>query len=163
MSDTNQNNKQDKQPTLRPKMSGENPKQPFNPYWIYAIALAILMGMWFFGQNTSVKEVSWSDFQQYVRENRVQSIVVYSNKGTAEAVVREESIGYIFGENANKVGSTPVIMVEGASAEAISDFIETVKKEQNYDIDVRFDTTSEMWGILLTFAPFILLIVFGCG
>ncbi|MEN6588294.1 MAG: ATP-dependent zinc metalloprotease FtsH [Proteiniphilum sp.] len=160
MNDTNQNNKQDKQPTLRPKLSGGNPKRPFNPYWIYAVALAILMGMWFFGQNTTVKEVSWSDFQQYVRENRVQSIVVYSNKGTAEAVVREESVSHIFGEDANKVGRTPVIMVEGASAEAISEFIETVKTEQNYDIAVRFDTTSEMWGILLTFAPFILLIVF---
>jgi cell division protease FtsH len=160
MNDTNQNNKQDKQPTLRPKMSGGNPKRPFNPYWIYAIALAILMGMWFFGQNTAVKEVSWSDFQQYVRENRVQSIVVYSNKGTAEAVVREESVSHIFGEDAKKVGRTPVIMVEGASAEAIAEFIESVKTEQNYDIVVRFDTTSELWGVLLTFAPFILLIVF---
>lgn len=160
MNDTNQNDKQDKQPTLRPKMSGGNPKRPFNPYWIYAVALAILMGMWFFGQNTAVKEVSWSDFQQYVRENRVQSIVVYSNKGTAEAVVREESVSHIFGEDAKKVGRTPVIMVEGASAEAIAEFIDTVKTEQNYDIVVRFDTTSEIWGVLLTFAPFILLIVF---
>ena len=50
--------------------------------------------------------------------------------------------------------------MEGASADAIAEFIETVKTEQNYDIDVRFDTTSEMWGILITFAPFLLLIVF---
>ncbi|MBF6628605.1 MAG: ATP-dependent zinc metalloprotease FtsH [Proteiniphilum sp.] len=156
----NSTNKNDKQPTLRPKMSGGNPKKPFNPYWIYAVALAILMGMWFFGQDTTVKEIQWSDFQQYVRDNRVKSIVVYSNKGTAEAVVREESVGYIFGEDAAKVGKMPVITVEGASAEAISEFIDTVKTEQNYDIEVRFDTTSEMWGILITFAPFLLLIVF---
>ena len=160
MNNTNKDNKQDKQPTLRPKMSGNNPKRPFNPYWIYAVALAILMGMWVFGQDSTVKEVKWSDFQQYVRENRVQSIVVYSNKGTAEAVVREESVSHIFGDDANKVGRMPVILVKGASAEAISEFIDTVKTEQNYDIEVRFDTTSEMWGILLTFAPFILLIVF---
>ncbi|NLY25275.1 MAG: ATP-dependent zinc metalloprotease FtsH [Bacteroidales bacterium] len=156
----NSNNKKDKQPTLRPKLSGSNPKRPFNPYWIYAVALAILMGMWFFGQDTTVKEVQWSDFQQYVRDNRVKSIVVYSNKGTAEAVVREESVSHIFGEDAAKVGKMPVITVEGASAEAISEFIDTVKTEQQYDIEVRFDTTSEMWGILITFAPFLLLIVF---
>ena len=118
------------------------------------------MGMWFFGQDTSVKEVTWSEFQQYVKENRVKSIVVYSNKGTAEAMVREESVNHIFGEDAAKAGRTPVIQVEGASADAIAEFIETVKTEQNYDIDVRFDTTSEMWGILITFAPFLLLIVF---
>lgn len=160
MNNSNKDNKQDKQPTLRPKMSGNTPKRPFNPYWIYAVALAILMGMWFFGQDSTVKEVQWSDFQQYVRDNRVESIVVYSNKGTAEAVVREESVGHIFGEEANKVSRMPVIQVEGASAEAISEFIDKVKTEQNYEIEVRFDTTSEMWGILLTFAPFILLIVF---
>jgi len=156
----NTNSKKDKQPTLRPKLSGSNPKRPFNPYWIYAVALAILMGMWIFGQDTTVKEVQWSDFQQYVRDNRVKSIVVYSNKGTAEAIVREESVSHIFGEDASKVGKMPVILVEGASAEAISEFIDTVKTEQKYDIEVRFDTTSEMWGILITFAPFLLLIVF---
>ncbi|HOO95618.1 MAG TPA: ATP-dependent zinc metalloprotease FtsH [Proteiniphilum sp.] len=158
MSNTNSN--KDKQPTMRPKMGGTNPKSPINPYWIYAIALAILMGMWFFGQDTSVKEVTWSEFQQYVKENRVKSIVVFSNKGTAEAMAREESVNHIFGEDASKAGRTPVIQVEGASADAIAEFIESVKTEQNYEIDVRFDTTSEMWGILITFAPFLLLIVF---
>ncbi len=157
---SNSNSKNDKQPTLRPKIGGNTPKSPLNPYWIYAIALAILMGMWFFGQDTSVKEVTWSDFQQYVRDNRIKSIVVFSNKGTAEAMVREESVGPIFGDDAAKAGRTPVIQVEGASADAIAEFIETVKTEQQYDIEVRFDTTSEMWGILITFAPFLLLIVF---
>jgi len=160
MNNTNKDNKQDKQPTLRPKMGGTNPKRPFNPYWIYAVALAVLMGMWFFGQDSTVKEVKWSDFQQYALENRVQSVVIYSNKGTADAVVREESVPYIFGDDAGRVGRMPVIQVEGASADAISEFIDKVKTEQNYEIEVSFNTTSEMWGILLTFAPFILLIVF---
>jgi cell division protease FtsH len=141
-------------------MGGTNPKNPINPYWIYAIALAILMGMWFFGQDSSVKEVTWSQFQEYVRDNRVKSIVIYSNKGTADAMVREESVPYIFGEDAARAGRTPVIQVEGASADAIAEFIETVKSERNYDFEVRFDTTSEVWGILITFAPFLLLIVF---
>ncbi|MCE5205531.1 MAG: ATP-dependent zinc metalloprotease FtsH [Porphyromonadaceae bacterium] len=141
-------------------MGGNNPKRPFNPYWIYAVALAILMGMWFFGQDNTVKEVKWSDFQQYVNDNRVQSVVIYSNKGAADAVVREESVPYIFGDNAARVGKMPVIQVEGSSADAISEFIDKVKTEKNYNIEVSFNTTSEMWNILLTFAPFILLIVF---
>jgi ATP-dependent metalloprotease FtsH len=161
MNNTNKDNKEDKQPTLRPKIGGgTNPKRPFNPYWIYAVVLAILMGMWFFGQDNTVKEVKWSEFQQYVRDNRVQSVVVYSNKETAEAIVREESVSHIFGEDANKVGRMPVILVKVPSTDAVSEFIDTVKTEQNYNIEVRFDSSSELWGILLTFAPFILLIVF---
>lgn len=161
MSNTNKNKEQDKQPTLRPKLGGNtNPKKPFNPYWVYAIVLAILMGMWFFGQDTTVKEVKWSEFQEFVRDNRVRSVVVYNNKETAEAIVREESIPYIFGDDASRVGRTPVIRVKGSSPDAISEFIENVKQERNYEIEVRFDTSSEVWGVLLTFAPFLLLIFF---
>lgn len=158
MSNTNQD-KQKKQPTMRPKLGGSNPKRPFNPYWVYAIVLAILMGMWFFGQDNTVKEITWSEFQEYVSDNRIQSVVIYNNKETAEAVIREESVETVFGES-TRTGRTPVILVKGPSPDAISEYIDSVKTEKNYDIEVRFDTTSELWGVLLTFLPFVLLIVF---
>lgn len=158
MSNTNQD-KQKKQPTMRPKLGGSNPKRPFNPYWVYAIVLAILMGMWFFGQDNTVKEITWSEFQEYVSDNRIQSVVIYNNKETAEAVIREESVETVFGES-TRTGRTPVILVKGPSPDAISEYIDSVKTEKNYDIEVRFDTTSELWGVLLTFLPFVLLIAF---
>jgi cell division protease FtsH len=158
MSNTNKNKKQDKQPTLRPNLGGNpNAKKPFNPYWIYTIIFLVLMGMFFFGQDTSMKEVNWSDFQEYVRDNRIKSLVVY-DKGTAQAVVREESIHHVFGDDADRVRRTPVIQVRGASADAIYEFIEEVKSEREYDIEVSFDTTSAIWGVLLTFAPILLFI-----
>lgn len=126
---------------------------------MYGIIFLLLMGMLFFDKGTTMKEVKWSDFQEYVRDNRIKSLVVYNNKGTAQAIVREESIHHVFGDDADRVGRTPVIQVKGASADAISKFIEEVKSEQKYDIEMSFDTTSEIWGILLTFAPFLLLIV----
>ena len=160
MSSTDKDNQKGKQPTMRPKLGGKNnPKRPFNPYWVYAIVLAILMGMWFFGQDNTVKEVSWSDFQEYVRDNRVESIVVYTNKETAEAVIRDESVEYVF-DSALRSGRTPIILVKVPSADAVSEYIDLVKSEEQYDIDVRFDSSSEIWGMLLTFLPFLLLIVF---
>ncbi|MDR2815561.1 MAG: ATP-dependent zinc metalloprotease FtsH [Proteiniphilum sp.] len=157
---TNKENKQDKQPTLRPKIGGDNnPKRPFNPHWIYAIVLALLMGMWFFGQDTTVKEAKWSEFQQYVKDNRVKSVVIYGNKKIAEAIIREESVSHVFGDDAGKIKRTPLIRVNVPSADAVSEFIDNVKAEKNYNTEVDFDTTSELWGILLTFAPIILLIV----
>ncbi len=160
MSSTNKNNQKGKQPTMRPKLGGNtNPKRPFNPYWVYAIVLAILMGMWFFGQDNTVKEVTWSQFQEYVKENRVKSIVIYNNKETAEAIIRDESVDHVFGSTL-RAGRTPVILVKGPSPDAISEYIDLVKSEEKYDIEVRFDTTSELWGVLITFMPFLLLIVF---
>ncbi|MDO5664783.1 MAG: ATP-dependent zinc metalloprotease FtsH [Bacteroidia bacterium] len=159
MENNNQNNKPKK--TVRPGGLGSpGPNQPFNAYWIYAILLMGLVGMLFFGQNKTVKKVDWSDFQEYVSDNRIESIVVYSNKDMAEAKVRSESVNYVFGEDANKFAGNPFVSVNIPSTLGASEFLDTVKKEKGYDIKVRFDTTSEIWGMLLTFAPFMLIIVF---
>ena len=53
-----------------------------------------------------------------------------------------------------------MILVKGSSPDAISEYIDNVKAEKGYDIQVRFDSTSEVWSILLTFLPFLLLILF---
>lgn len=157
--DNNKPNR-DKQPTLRPKGAGNSPKQPFNPYWIYTIVFLGLMAVYFFGSNATIKEVTWSDFQKYTEEGRIESVVIYANKSTAEATVKEESVSHIFGENANNASKNPFITLHIPSSEAASEFIDKVKAEKGYDIEVRFDTSSEIWGLLLTGAPFILLIVF---
>jgi len=154
------NKNSNRQSPLNPNKDNKPPKSSFNAYWIYTIIFIALLALYFFGGNSSVKEVSWSDFQKYISEDRVESIVIYSNKEIAEAKVRRESVDYIFGENANAAGKNPVITVRIPSAEGASEFIDKVKLEKGYNIEVRFDTTSEIWGILLTAAPFILLIVF---
>ena len=162
-----ENNNQNQQDNNKPKkpvrpggLGNTNPNQPFNVYWIYAILSMGLIGMLFFGQNKTIKKVDWSDFQEYVNDNRIESIVVYSNKDIAEAKVRSESVNYVFGEEAGRFGANPFIQVNIPSTQGTSEFLDTVKKEKAYDIKVRFDTTSEIWGMLLTFAPFLLIIVF---
>lgn len=159
----NKNTNPDKQNNpspLRPKLGNKNPKQPFSPYWIYAIVLMALAGMWIFGQNKSVKEVTWSDFQQYVSDNRIESIVVYSNRDIAEAKVRAESLSVVFKEDAGKVAKNPYIGIKIPSTQGASDYIDKIKAEKQYDITVRFDNSSEIWGVIISFAPFLLIIVF---
>lgn len=155
-----QDNNKPKKPVRLGGLGNTNPNQPFNFYWIYAILLIGLIGMLFFGQNKTIKKVDWSDFQEYVNDNRVESIVVYSNKDIAEAKVRSESVDYVFKEEADRFGANPFIQVNIPSTQGTSEFLDTVKKEKAYDIKVRFDTTSKIWGMLLPFAPFLLIIVF---
>ncbi len=156
----NKNNKiPQKQKPLRPGM-GNNPNQPFNAYWIYAIISMALIGMFFFGQNKTIKEITWSEFQQYVSDNRIESVVVFSNKEVAEAKVRPESVNYVFGEDASNFTNNPFVTVKVPSTQGASDYLDTVKNEKGYDVDVKFDTTSEVWGLLITFFPFILIIIF---
>ena len=141
-----------------PKLGNKKPKAPFNPYWIYSIIIIGLLGMFFFGGNVSVKEVTWSEFQEYVNDNRIEKVVVYSKKETAEAVVREGSVSYIFKENADKVKANPSVVVNIPSADKAAEFLDKVKDEKGYDIKTSFDSSSAISGIILGFLPFILLI-----
>ena len=141
-----------------PNLNNKKPNTPFNPYWIYSIIIIGLLGMFFFGGNVSVKEVTWSEFQQYVNEDRIEKVVVYSKKETAEAKIREGSVRHIFKENADKVKSNPSIVVTIPSPDMAAEFLDKVKDEKGYDIETSFDSSSAISGILLGLAPFILLI-----
>lgn len=156
----NNSNQSNKQPSPKPKGGGNSPKQPFNPYWIYTIIFLALMGLYFFGGDTTKKEISWSDFQRYVNEDRIENVVVFTNKETAEAKVRPESVGVIFGNQTPNANKNPIITVHIPSTEVAAEFLDKVKAEKEYDIEVRFDRSSEIWGIILSSLPFILLIVF---
>ena len=141
-----------------PKLQNNKQKPPFNPYWIYTIIILGLLGMFFFGGNVSVKEVTWSEFQKYVNEDRVEKVVVYSKKENAKALVREGSVRHIFKDDADKVKANPSIVVTIPSADKAAEFLDKVKEEKGYNIETSFDSSSELSGIILGFLPFILLI-----
>ena len=98
-------------------------------------------------------------FPEYVNDNRTEASLSTAIKN-CRSKVRSESVNYVFGEEAGRFGANPFIQVNIPSTQGTSEFLDTVKKEKAYDIKVRFDTTSEIWGMLLTFAPFLLIIVF---
>lgn len=161
--DKKNNNSQKNKPSrpVRPGgLGGPNSNKPFNIYWIYAILSMGLIGMLFFGQNKTVKNVNWSEFQEYVKDNRLESIVVYNNKTTADAKVRSESINYVFGDDAEKFKNNPFITVNTSTPQGAADFIQNVIDEKGYDVELDFNPSSEIWKSILSFAPFLLLIVF---
>jgi cell division protease FtsH len=141
-----------------PNLGNKKPKAPFNPYWIYSIIIIGLLGMFFFGGNVSVKEVTWSEFQKYVNEDRIEKVVVYSKKETAEAVVRENSVGHIFKENADKVKANPRLSVTIPSADKAAELLQDATEEKGFDLKYSFDSSSAISGIILGLAPFIILI-----
>ena len=162
MDNNKQNNKNNtpRRPVRPGGLGNPRPNQPFNAYWIYAILSMGLIGMLLFGQNKTVKKVDWSDFQEYVSDNRIESVIVFSNKNLAEAKVRSESVNFVFGDEAAKFTNNPFISINIPSTQGASDFFDDIKKEKGYDMKVKFDTSSEFWGMLISFAPFLLLIVF---
>lgn len=137
---------------------GKGPKIPVSSYWIYIIALASIVGIYFFSQDAVVKEVGWSDFQTYTEKNYVEKIVVFNKKNSLQAYIRPDSAQHIFQEAAAKMGKNPSILVSIPSADKFSDFYDKVIANNPYKIDVSYETGSDLTDVLVGLLPFVLLI-----
>ncbi len=139
----------------KPNLKG--PKIPFNLYWVYLIVFAAIIGMYFFSDNTVTKEVPWSDFQGYVKNNSVNKIVVDRKNSTLKAFVRPDSVKSVFKGDAERAGTNPAIIVRIPSADKFADFYETVRAEYKYNIDVSYEDSTNPLEILVGFLPVILI------
>ena len=82
----------------------------FSMYWMYAVILVCLAGLLYLDDNTITKEVSYSDFENYVSSGGVKKIVVFSKKSQAEGFLtdslartlfHESQLRYTFGRQAS--------------------------------------------------------------
>lgn len=141
------------------KPSGSKmPKMPFNVYWIYMLALFIILGLWVFVGEPNVKEVSWSDFQKYTKENYVSKIIVYNKKNTLEANIRPDSAKHIFKDKLEQAGKNPSIIVRIPSADRFSDFYDNLDTSGDRKIDVSYESSTDFTDIIISLLPIILIV-----
>jgi len=141
-----------------PNPRGKGPKIPISSYWIYIIALASIIGIYFFSQDSVVKEVPWSDFQKYAENNYVEKVVVFNKKNTLQAYIRPDSVQKVVSQDAAKAGKNPYIVVSVPSAEKASDFFDRINENNPNKIDVSYQDGSDFTDILINLLPFVLLI-----
>lgn len=87
-------NKNLKKKVTPPKVNGSgdnNPKKPFNFYWIYAIIGVVLISLTLFNSNGNMADTNLSDFEQMVKDGDVQRVVIY-NKQMAEVYLKKEAL-----------------------------------------------------------------------
>ena len=61
----------------------------FNIFWMYAIIAIALIGVYWFDDSSTTKEVSYADLTDYIQRKQIQSIVVDRRAAEAEAVVSD--------------------------------------------------------------------------
>lgn len=137
---------------------GKVPKIPVSSYWIYIIAIASIIGLYLFSQDVVVKDVGWSDFQEYTKKNYVEKIIVFNKKNSLQAYIRPDSAQYIFKEGAAKMGKNPSIIVSIPSADKFADFYDKVIANSPYKVDVSYETGSDLTETLVALLPIVLLI-----
>ncbi|MBR9853406.1 MAG: ATP-dependent zinc metalloprotease FtsH [Algicola sp.] len=144
------------------------PKKPrFSSWWIYGVVIALIIGFQFFGGSSfsSTEKTTTSELQEFLRNGDISKIVIITNTRQAKVFLTEEALN----KDVHKgVAEKPLLPSAGLVPQYVLDYgdlqifqneITEIKKENNLDTIVEFDTESNVIGeIFLTLLPFALII-----
>jgi len=134
----------------------------FSIYWMYAIVLLFLFGMFYMDSNTITKEVDYNVFEKYVEEGGVSKIIIYTNKDKAEAVLTDSLAQKVFNESQlQKKGEAEAkVVTDIGSVDHLQTQIDRWKSQGVFKGDVKYEKSSDFTGLLWSFGPIVLFIGF---
>lgn len=146
-------------------MSGKKPQSPkkgigFSLWWMYLVVILFLVGVFYFDNNTATKEVSYSNFEQYVEaDHGITKIVVYTDKKRVRGDLTD-SLAQVLFKQAFKPGDGIKACVEATipSADKLSEKIDQWRADGSFTGDVEYEQSSPLSGIFWSIFPFILFI-----
>ncbi|MCD8395550.1 MAG: ATP-dependent zinc metalloprotease FtsH [Bacteroidales bacterium] len=140
----------------------KKPTVKFSIYWMYAILILFLLGVFYLDNNSITKAVSYSQFEKCVTEGGVKKIIINSKKNVAEGILTEDMASDMFHESqyTRDSGQEARIATDIASADYLQKQIDQWKAEGVFNGDVQYEKSSDMFSLLWTFGPVILIILF---
>ncbi|HEY9184240.1 MAG TPA: ATP-dependent zinc metalloprotease FtsH [Salegentibacter sp.] len=149
----------------QPKKNIDPKKPKFSAYWIYAAIILVFLGINFFsggGFNEPAK-TNPAEFQTFLRNGDVKKVVII-NKNQAQVFLTEEAKQKEIHKKSQDpeifaTGETPAYTFQFGDLQNFENSISEIKKEENLDTVVTYDTQSNVWGeIFITLLPFVLII-----
>ena len=87
----------------------------FNLNWMYMIIALMLLGLYFANGNSSVnKNISYDEFQQYVRDGYVSKVIGYDDN-TVEIYIKPQYVVAVFKQDCTRVGRHTLITIDTPS------------------------------------------------
>lgn len=131
----------------------------FNLNWMYMIIALMLLGLYFANGSSSVsKNISYDEFQQYVRDGYVSKVIGYDDN-SVEIYIKPQYVGNVFKQDSTRVGRNPMITTEAPSRENLDNFLQKEKEETHFDGSVSYDKKKDYFSaILWNVLPIVFLI-----
>ena len=140
------------------KKDNKPPQFRFNLYWIYALIFMGIIAISLFSNRDTIKEVSMTEFEQYVKNGWVEKMVVFKNKDIVEAYIKDSSLISVFGKEAQKAKGSKIIATI-PSADRFDAFAQKAKEEYGFSGKVTYEKSQDiLMSILINVLPFLLLI-----
>lgn len=150
-------------PNISPKQNNKKGPFKFSMYWMYALVLLFIAGVYYLDDNSITRDVSYSDFERYVvRDHGISKIIVYSDKREAEGFLTDSLASAMFHERQFTPGQGIVakVVTDIPSADKLDSKIEEWRAIGAFKGEVKYEKSSQFGSLLWTFGPIILLIVF---
>ena len=131
----------------------------FNLNWMYMIIALMLLGLYFANGSSSIsKNISYDEFQQYVRDGYVSKVIGYDDN-SVEIYIKPQYVGTVFKQDSTRVGRNPMITTEAPSRENLDNFLKKEKEETHFDGSVSYDKKKDYFSaILWNVLPIVFLI-----
>ncbi|MGJ8735142.1 ATP-dependent zinc metalloprotease FtsH [Zobellia laminariae] len=150
------------------KDNNTNTKKPkFSSWWIYGLIAILLIGFQFIGSGNlaSTKKTTTSELQEYLRNGDVKEIMIITNTRQAKVFLTDEAMAKdVHKDVAEKpllpsTGVVPQYVLDYGDLQNFENEIKNIKKENNLDTIVDYDTDNNyLMDLLLGILPFILII-----
>ena len=121
----------------------------FNLNWLYMIIAMMLLGLYLTNENsTGTKNISYDEFQQYVRNGYMSKIIGYDDN-SVEAYIKPQDVKNVFQADSSRVGKNPMITTEAPSRESLGDFLQKERDEQHFDGSINYEKKRNYFGVVL--------------
>lgn len=141
----------------KPKINMPRP----NLTWLY-IVIALIFGYLYLtggDEGNIVKEVSYTEFQEWVSKGYADKVVAYDDN-RIEMFVKADHVTDVFQKEAKNVGRSPAITVQAGSIESLDRFLDEQQKEGHFTGKVIYKKSDNWFGMLFGSLATILFFVF---
>ena len=148
----------------RSNRNNRNKMPRFNLSWLYVV-IAMALGYLFFTGNDgegggASKNVTYTEFKQYVELGYANKIVANKNEGTVRMFVKPEHIRDVFKTGVEQAGKQPFVQAEVPSADKLDEFITQQQELKNFTGELSYKKTDNTFSQLFWNIVPLLLIVF---
>lgn len=143
---------------MKPNQKKRTPK--FSIYWMYVVILMFLIGTYYLNDNSITKDIrDYNKFKEYVSGGGVTKIIIYTDKGEAEAYLSDSLASKIFSEDHLTRGVEPRIKTT-VPVETLRKDLEGWENSGAFTGEINYEKGSEFSSLLWSFGPIVLLIAF---
>ena len=149
----------------KPKKKLDPKKPKFSAYWIYAAIIIIFLGLNLFGDGgfSEPAKTNPAEFKDYLRNGDIEKVEIINRNQARVYLTQEAKEKDIHNKNIDPdffdTGDSPTYTFQFGDLQNFENDINEIKKENNLDTVVTYDTSSDVIGELFwALLPFILII-----